>query len=53
LGLTYTQAMFMEMLVKSRIHCECEKRTLLSYRLYTGKLWFRQNRWGNLWFFTL
>jgi len=35
LGSTYTQVMFMEMLLKSRIQCECEKKTPLLYMLNT------------------
>ena len=34
-GSTYTQVMVMEMLLKSRIQCECEKKTPLLYMLYT------------------
>jgi len=40
LGLTFSQAMFVEMLLKSRIQCECENKTQLLYMLYTvGACW--------------
>jgi len=35
---TYTQVMFMEMLLKSRIQRECEQKTPLLYMLYTNRL---------------
>jgi len=39
LGSTYTQVLFMEMLLKSRIQCECEKKTplLCNMRVIYGR----------------